>query len=282
MIYCAKPYLAQLILIVYILSEEKIIQYLASNWNRCGIDKGDVLLVHSSLKRLLSTIENDHGVSMSPEDIYRSLLEALGENGTLILPLFNFDFPKTSFFDIRNTPSQMGTLSEIGRTDKRSVRTGHPIYSFSVIGKRASEFGSIDNYSGYGPDSPFAKLRALDGKIAIIGLDDQFSMTSYHFVEEQNQVDYRYLKEFNGTYVDGDGEESIKKYAIYVRDLERGVTTDVNRMMDHLWANGYYMGDPYNEGLGMRTIKFNDLYNESDRIIKEGLAIDYLYSIKLN
>jgi aminoglycoside 3-N-acetyltransferase len=219
---------------------------------------------------------------ITPEIVYQSLLHSLGSAGTLLLPLFNFDFPTAKFFDIRNTESQMGVLTELGRLDPKSVRTGHPIYSFAVVGKHAERFRNVDNYSGYGNDSPFALLKELQGKIAVIELTDQNSMTSYHFVEEQNKVDYRYYKEFEGTYIDWEGNERNRKYALYVRDLEKGVKTDVNRMMDHLWEAGLYKGFKPGTGSGMRTITMEDFYRETENIIKAGKAIDYLYSIEKN
>lgn len=260
----------------------KVKNLLSEHWHTCGIKQGDVLLVHSDLTRLLFVIYKKHGFMATPQTIYDSLLLALGDEGTLVLPLFNFDFPNTKFFDIRNTPSHMGVLTEIGRNDPRSIRTGHPIYSFSIVGKQAKEFQGIDNYSGYGADSPFAKIKELDGKIAIIGLTDQYSMTSYHFVEEQNRVDYRYFKEFKGTYIDSDGKSAEKTYALYVRDLERGVTTDLDRMMEYLWQAGFYKGERPEEGYGMRTIKMRDFYDQTEKIIRSGEAINYLYSIQKN
>lgn len=257
----------------------RIIDTLVDNWQRCGINEGDLVLVHSSLKRVLLKIKSEFGERVTPQQVYDSLRLALGEQGTLVLPLYNFDFPKSKHFNFNTTPSQMGALTEIGRNDPQAIRTGHPIYSFSAIGKFANEFKGIDNKSGYGADSPFAKIKELDGKIAVIGLTDQNSMTTYHFVEEQNQVDYRYFKDFPGEYVDQQGNTTQRTYSLFVRDLERGVLTDVNRMMDHLWKSGAYVGDKPDEGFGMRTIRFNDLYRETEAIIQEGKAIDYLYSI---
>jgi aminoglycoside 3-N-acetyltransferase len=240
------------------------------------------LLVHSSLQRLLRQGSKMFDFRITPETVYKSLLHCLGNEGTLLLPLFNFDFPTTKHFDIRNTKSQMGVLTELGRLDPHAVRTGHPIYSFAVMGKQAERFRNVDNYSGYGEDSPFGMLRALGGKIAVIELTDQNSMTSYHYVEEQNQVDYRYLKEFEGTCIGWDGQEYTRKYALFVRKLERGVKTDVNRMMDHLWDMGLYKGFKPGTGLGMRTIAMEDLYRETEKMIKAGKAKEYLYSIEEN
>ena len=67
------------------------IKKLSENWARCGVNSGDLLLVHSNIKRTLVTARLE-GVQLTPDDILDSFLECLGSSGTLVLPLFNFDF----------------------------------------------------------------------------------------------------------------------------------------------------------------------------------------------
>jgi len=256
----------------------KIIQTLAKSWNKSGLEKGDLVLVHSSLMKLILKVKRYYGDLPTAQMVYDSLLMAIGEEGTLVLPLYNFDFEDTKFFDIRKTPSQMGALTEVGRKDPKAIRTGHPIYSFSVRGRLAKEFEGIDNKSGYGDDSPFAKLHELGGKIAVIGLKDRNSQTSAHYVEEQMQVDFRRYKEFTGDYVDKDGNKSTRTYLLYVRDTENGVDqTDNDNLMDWYWNEGGYRGEKWDEGYGMRTITFADLYRLTEKLIKKGLADTHLY-----
>ena len=50
-------------------------------------------------------------------------------------------------------------------------------------------------------------------------------------------------------------------------------------MMNFLWLKGLYVGKKPNEGYGMRTIKFNSLYRETEKIIKSGDAENYLFSL---
>ena len=109
----------------------------------------------------------------------QSFLDAVGSEGTVLFPLFNFGFSNGEPFDIRNTPSKMGKLTEAARLRPDAVRTGHPISSFAVIGAQADRFKGVNNRSGYGEDSPFAILRQMNGKIASLDLDDQNSMTFY-------------------------------------------------------------------------------------------------------
>jgi aminoglycoside N3'-acetyltransferase len=251
---------------------------LDGHWDDSGINKGDCVLIHSSMKRTFSNLTK-LGVETNPRLVIDSLLGAVGRTGTILLPLFNFDFPVTKVFSINSTPSQMGLVTEFARQQYGGVRTGHPIYSFFALGANQSEFIGINNKSGYGLDSPFAKLLEMDGKIAVVDLDDQGSMTSYHFVEEKCEVTYRYYKTFPGTYEDANGNETIQKYELYVRDLEAGVTTSVNRMGEILWEEGLYKGNRPNIGNGMRTIKMKIFCERTQAEIMAGRAIDTLYEI---
>jgi aminoglycoside 3-N-acetyltransferase len=246
---------------------------LAENWHKCGINPGDVVLVHSSLKRTLQTYNT------TPQAIMESFLEAAGPEGTMLFPLFNFDFTKGTPFDIRSTPSQMGALTESARQFPGAVRSGHPIYSFAAIGAQAEKF-NVDNFSGYGPDSPFAILRQLNGKIAVLDLEDLNSITFYHHIEEICDVPYRFHKKFTALYTDANGVTSERTYGLFVRNLEMGVITDVNLMGEILWQKGLYHGKRPKEGIGLRTISANAVFESVSEVIKSGRAQGLLYSIK--
>ena len=220
------------------------------------------------------------GVKPSPNLVIDSLLKEVGPNGTILFPLFNFDFPETKKFSMHTTPSQMGVITEFARNNYEGFRTGHPIYSFYAIGALASEFKNIDNKSGYGKDSPFAKLRDLDGKIAVIDLDDQNSMTFYHHVEEMNKVEYRFFKEFSGEYENIEYEKQNKSYYLFVRKVESGVITNVNPMGEILWNEGLYSGNRPGISNGLRIVSARKLYSKTEQIIQRGQAKDTLYSIE--
>jgi aminoglycoside 3-N-acetyltransferase len=137
----------------------------------------------------------------------------------------------------------------------------------------------VDNFSGYGPDSPFAILRQLGGKIGILDLEDQNSMTFYHHIEEMHGVPYRFHKKFTGQYTDANGVTSERTYGLFVRDLVRGVTTDVNPMGEILWEKGLYHGDRPKQGIGLRVISSNAMYDAVSEVIEDGRALGLLYSI---
>lgn len=237
---------------------------------------GDILLLHSNVRRTLRRAMKTWG-RVEPADILESFLAALGPSGTLMLPLFNFAFASGATFDIRSTPSEMGVLAEAGRQHPQAVRTGHPIYSFAIIGEAAESCRGLANSSGYGTDSPFGLLRALDGKIGVLDLPDQNSMTFYHHVEETLGVDYRYHKRFRGSYVDGEGVATMREYGIFVRDIGRGVETHVDPMGELLWQQGLYRGERPSEGAGLRTIRARAMFDAVAAVIRTGRARGLLY-----
>lgn len=258
----------------------------AYQWQQAGIKLGDTIMLHSSISRTMKLareaakeLEFDES-NVTPQALLQSFLDAIGPEGTLIVPLFNFDFTQGVPFDIRSTPSHMGTLTEVVRKTPGVVRTGHPIYSFGVLGHEAECFRGLCNSSGYGSDSPFTTLMELDGKIAVLDLDDFSSMTFYHYVEEQERVGYRYHKRFVGKYTDEEGITTTRAFSIYVRDLERGVTTTLNPMGERLWRGGTYVGERPGEKHGLRSALAVDVYAATAAVIHAGQAEGTLYSIE--
>lgn len=255
-------------------------QMLATKWAEAGIRAGNTVLLHSNVVRTIRTMRKSGHRGVTADTLLASFRTALGPEGTLVLPVFNFDFTQGAPFVIRHTPSQMGALTEAGRLSPGTIRTGHPIYSFAALGRHADRFCAVDNRSGYGPDSPFAILRELDGTIAVLDLPDQDSMTFYHHVEEMENVPYRYHKTFQGSYTDWSGLTDTREYSLFVRNLELGVETHVWPMEEHLWRTGLYHGDRPGEGSGLRTVHARSLYDAVVEVIRDGKASEFLYKVR--
>ena len=255
----------------------RIIDDLTERWIKSGLSSGDTFLLHSNLKRLFFEFARKK-IKISVDLVIDSFINAVGKNGTIIVPFFNFDFTKNNFFSIQSTPSQMGILTEQFRKKYSLCRTGHPVYSFGVFGKNKKYFENIDNFSAYGEKSPLGILKRLNGQIAILDLDDQNSMTFYHHIEEINNVNWRYHKKFRGLYVDRNGEKKDKEYSIFVRKLELNVKTNVNPAGELLWKQGLYKGSKPFEGTGLRVIESIAMCNFITEIIKKNDAKNLLYT----
>jgi aminopeptidase-like protein/aminoglycoside N3'-acetyltransferase len=202
-----------------LLTKEKLIKEFQS----LGINPSDTLFVHSAYSSL---IKAPGGVQGGPATVIDALIEILGPEGTLIMPTFNYGFLRGETWDIMSTPSQMGILTELVRKDPRAKRMFHPIYSVAAIGKRADEISSLTSNDCFGETTIFKKLRDWNAKILIIGLPYSKSFTFLHHCEQEAQVGYRYLKEFNGTAIDEAGTQHELTVTMFVRDVDQGVVLD--------------------------------------------------------
>ena len=261
------------------LDDKNCLKFLTQRWQESGLNNGETVLLHSSLKRTFKLLSKK-GFKPSAKLILDSLLATLGNNGTLILPLFNFDFTKGIEFSFNETKSRMGILTEVARKHKDAVRTGHPIYSFCAIGKYSYLFKDLDNYSAFGSDSQFASLRKINGKIGIIDLMENDGVTFHHHVEHMMNVDYRYHKEFSGWYIDKKGNKTYKTYSFFVRDLEKGVERNINVIGEKLIAKNIYSGSPPGVGSGFRIASANEIFDFVKKIILSGKAYNNLYIVK--
>lgn len=241
---------------------------LVEEFRAIGLQTGDTLLVHSSYKSF-------GGVDGGPQTVIDALLSVLGEDGTLIMPTFNFDFCKGELWDVRTTPSHMGAITNMVREHPEAKRVFHPIYSFAVLGKSADLLTEERYKSSYGENSLFAKLRHLDGKIMVVGLRYTDSMTFFHHVEEMEGVDYRYMKEFTGEVTDEDGKTYEDTFTMLVRDIEKGVITEVDPMGDLMEETGVITVQKIG-GAKVCLMRANDVYVFTAREMRRDPRLLYM------
>ncbi len=235
---------------------------LVEGFRELGVKDGDTLLVHSSYKSFGE-------VEGGPQTVNRALEAALGTDrgGTLIMPTFNFDFNKGVPWDVRTTPSKMGVLTELVRTDPRAKRVFHPFYSFAILGKHAEMLGSLRYKSAYERNSVFGKLRDLDGKIMVIGLSYNNSMTFFHHIEQMEGVNYRFLKQFTGEVTDENGNTYTDTFEMLVRDIDKGVMTMVDPMGALMEQAGVIQSAKIGEA-DVKLMKANEVYAFTAREMK--------------
>lgn len=193
-----------------------------------GIHSGDKIFISSDGRKLMwDAIMNKADSDLN--QFIDGLVEAVGEEGTVIFPTYNWGFCEGRTFDYRTTPCMTGTLGTLALKRDDFVRTRHPIYSFAVYGKYQHKFFSMDNVDSFGLDSPFAFFKEHNVKNYIIDVSLEHCFTFVHFVEEQSGVvKYRYVKDFTAGYIDEQGEKSTRTYSMFVRKLDMGVNTTIN------------------------------------------------------
>jgi len=203
-----------------------------------GLSEGDTVLIHSSL--ISFNWREYGGIEELAEVVLDSLFEVIGEAGTIVVPTFDFSFTNDSpdgYWSLTDSQSDMGVFTELVRTHSESTRTVHPFYSFSIIGEEAESLGKIHHRDSFSTDYLFGELYQRNAQILLFGLDYNSAMTFFHYVEQQEGVDYRYKKNFKGT-IDIHGKEYYDTYCMLVRDLDRGIETHVNPMGERLEDEG--------------------------------------------
>ncbi|WP_256106688.1 aminoglycoside N(3)-acetyltransferase [Streptomyces sp. ODS05-4] len=165
-----------------------------------GVEPGDVLLVHSSLRAVGPVAGRGDGV-------LRALLGALGPHGTLVVPAFTAGNSDTSPayrdrvrgltpeqvravraamapYDPDTTPSDgVGVFPELVRAAPGALRSRHPQTSFAALGPYAEKVLSghrADNHLG--EDSPLARLYELGARVLMLGTGWE-ACSAFHLAE---------------------------------------------------------------------------------------------------
>lgn len=194
-----------------------------------GVEKGDIIDVSSDMANVLLYCRRI-GARLVPDHLIDSLQELVGPEGTVMIRTFTWDFCHGEPFDIRTSPSRVGALGNAAMKRADFKRTGHPIYSWMVWGKRAGELLQMDQPNAFGPGSVFDFLDINHAKQLTLGNTSSDSTTQMHHVEAACKVPYRFDKPFTGEYTDYSGNTCLKTYSMHVRPLNLKVTnTEVDR-----------------------------------------------------
>ena len=183
---------------------------LLAGFRQVGILPGETVYVASSLIAL--------GLMDEPvASTLWALREAVGPEGTLVMPTFNFSFCKGEAFDREQSPSSVGMLTEAFRKLPGTLRTWSPPYhTVAAAGPRAKEISSIESLTSFGRDSVFQYLHDIGAKQLLIGCDYQEGVAHFHWLEELIEVPYRFWKKFEGE-VSLNGVRQHRVFFMYAR-----------------------------------------------------------------
>ncbi|MDP9176300.1 MAG: AAC(3) family N-acetyltransferase [Gemmatimonadota bacterium] len=193
------------------------------------------VFVHSDAFRVAQLVSRTRDRE-SYLDAHLALLVDAAAGRPLWTPAFNYDFPRTAVFDIRETPAQLGPLPERFRLFRSAWRTAVPIFSVAGTGPEPLIAWGPDT-DPFGGDSIFARLVAEDGVILYYG-DTFHYNTIVHYAERSFGPAYRYDKVFPGRVTRADGTASDGTLVYHVRPLDKRVEYDWPGILSRALAAG--------------------------------------------
>jgi aminoglycoside N3'-acetyltransferase len=158
--------------------QPQVVLDLLQDLRRLGLLLDDVVLMHSSLKSLGRQ-------EVAPADLVRTLLEAIGPRGTLMMPTYTYSYSgfwDVQPFDVANSSSlHNGILTEALRLYPGARRSAHPTYSVAAIGRHADVIThDKERASALGCGSSFDEAYRLGARILLLGVrNDRNSMLHY-------------------------------------------------------------------------------------------------------
>jgi len=165
-------------------------QDIAQALDAMGLSAGDRVLVHSSL----SSIGYVEG---GADAVLDAFLQVLGPEGTLMVPTFTYAM--TTDFDVENTPSKTGRITETLRARPEAVRSFHPSHSLCAVGPNVQDLlAGHEHTDPAGTGSPLDRFVSQGGLVFLLGVGHRAN-TTVHLGEYHARVPYLYASRNLGT-----------------------------------------------------------------------------------
>ncbi len=171
--------------------------HIVKDLRNLGVREGDAVMMHRSLSAL-------GPIDGGAETVVDALLEAVGPQGTLLVPAFRGSvWGELADFMITNDcpcpqrlcpsrqPGFEGIIPNTVLKRPGSLRSCHRTHSWVALGPAAERLlrGHRDSVTFCGKGSPFEELLALDGCVLTLGVGVN-TVTYWHYWEELLQAPY--------------------------------------------------------------------------------------------
>jgi aminoglycoside N3'-acetyltransferase len=185
---------------------------ITSDLKKLGLESGDTVLVHSSLKRIGYVIGG-------AKTVIEALIDAVSPDGTLVIPTYHMN-PGGMYatckqykyiFDVRTSDTFLGFIPAEFLKYPGIERSIHPTHSVSAIGKHAKYITEAHHKasSTFGTDSPWDRIVKLNGKGLGIGVS-LAPIPLYHMLEDMRPDEFPLPVKIKETYqldcIDRDGK----------------------------------------------------------------------------
>jgi aminoglycoside 3-N-acetyltransferase len=149
-----------------------------------GITAGDTVVMHSAFRVF-------NGFAGTPEQVIACVLKVIGESGTLVMVSMPYGGSTAAYlragvpFDVRQTRSAMGVITEVFRHTPGVVRSLNPAHPVLAWGPASPWIIAGHEHTMYscGKGSPFEKLVQLQAKALLFDVPLRH-LTFFHYVQD--------------------------------------------------------------------------------------------------
>jgi aminoglycoside N3'-acetyltransferase len=159
-------------------------------------------------------------------------IQELTHGADIWFPTFALDFPKTKVFDVQDTGSEMGYISEYFRTHFARWRSHVPMHSCCGTGLCPIEI-NMDPADPWEQNGVFGKLVVEKGAVLFYGAGLE-AVSLIHYLEKQCHVPYRYEKIFSGEIINENHSRSGIRVSHIVRPAAYDVAYDWHKLSAEL------------------------------------------------
>jgi aminoglycoside 3-N-acetyltransferase len=197
---------------------------LVKDLRAAGIQSGDTLLVHCAMSKI-------GYLEQGPKTLTDALFQVLGKDGNLLMPSspnasFQIEYARRNpVFDVLNTPSKMGAISEYFRKLPGVKRSAHPTEPVCASGPDAEwltngHFGELTPYTA---KSPWRRMYEREGKILYLGVTLDNAGTHLHTLEDAVDFKYPVYAEeiFSFTVIDEQGKSHEVKTKVHNPEISK-------------------------------------------------------------
>jgi aminoglycoside 3-N-acetyltransferase len=150
---------------------------------------------HSNLAQLAPARELVKLPNTGADAVIDGFLKAVGPTGTVAAPTLTATFPEGQgpsgkVFDPKETPSRVGSITDLFWRRPTAVRSHHPTHCVAAIGRLAAEYtAGHELVATFDWDSPYGRTVRWDGYICYFGTSTNTN-THIHAVEQWMELPY--------------------------------------------------------------------------------------------
>jgi aminoglycoside N3'-acetyltransferase len=224
------------------------------------------VVVYSAIWPFLRLIDDEQPKAL-PQRLLDLLISMTQPHRDLLMPTFGAGYDAEGSFDLENSPSSTGVLTELFRGLSGSKRSMSAYFSFNVLGPTQNEWITLKPKYAWGDGSLYDWMEQRNVHFLMLG-NHPTNCSYLHRIEWlcREQVPYRFNKCFKGRLISGHDHISMEEN-LFVRRYDPTVINDFTVLEPHLTTNGMTVLDL--EGVKISHMRCLDMRDTFMNLFKE-------------